>query len=219
MNRWIDDFHPLWTEVLASPFPVECLQIHLNTSPLLPKISQLGRFHESQSLTTLEIQAIFYRTFKKCKMWTHVCFLQKTHPTCTAMHFSPFSLRGCGIVVMGFPGLETVPERQFAKVVFCDEKCFQNAEAPKEKSSIFGLTTNGQFFQSKNLFYHNSMNGFNVGPSTWILQRYPGFKIAQRASWKPAETTSSSSSCLTVSKKNTARIDTTQIDCFRRPFC
>ena len=152
-------------------------------------------------------------------MWTHV-YIQKTiRRVLPAIHFSLFPLRGCGIVVMGFPALETVPERQFAKVVFCRWKVPKKRWGPpRKKSSIFGLTTNGQLFQSKNLFYHNSMNGFNVGPSTWILQRYPGFKIAQRASWKPAETTSSSSSCLSVSKKNTARIDTTQIDCFRRPF-
>ena len=44
--------------------------------------------------------------------------------------------------------------------------------------------------------------GSMLDPSTWILQRYSGFKIAQRGfGFKPAETTSSSSSCLTVSKK------------------
>ena len=163
MNRWIDDFHPLWTEVLASPFPVKCLQIHLNTSP---------PFY--QNLTTWEVswiakfnnpgdQAMFYRTNARCEhmFFSFKKFIRRVLP---AIHFSPFPLRGCGIVVMGFPGLETVPERQLQRSFSVDEKCFQNAEAPQAKEFHVGLTTNGQLFQSKNLFYHNSTNGFNVGP-------------------------------------------------------
>lgn len=155
-------------------------------------------------------------------MWTHVyiyIYIQKTiRRVLPAIHFSRFPLRGCGIVVMGFQVWKPSPKGSCKGRFLSMKSAAKNAEAPQGKEVHFGLTTNGQLFQSKNLFYHNSTNGFNVGPSTWILQRYPGFKIAQRASWKPAETTSSSSSCLTVSKKNTARIDTTQIDCFRRPF-
>ena len=219
MNRW---FSPAVNRGVGNPlsgrmffFPSQHLP------PFLTKISQTWEVSWIAKLKNLEIQAMFYRTFKKCWMWTHVYIIySKNHPKlyCHTFFALPFKrLRDSGD---GFSRFGNRPRKAVCKGRFLSMKSAKkNAEAPQGKEFHVGLTTNGRLFQSKNLFYHNSTNGFNVGPSTWILQRYPGFKIAQRASWKPAETTSSSSSCLTVSKKNTARIDTTQIDCFRRPFC
>lgn len=135
----------------------------------------------------------------------NTCIYSKNHPTCTACHtfFAlPFKrLRDSGD---GFSRFGNRPRKAVAKVVFCRWKVLpRTLRPPKEKRSILGWRQMDNFSNPRICFIIIQRMGSMLDPSTWMLQRYPGFKIAQRASWKPAETTSSSSSCLTVSKKNT----------------